>query len=130
MDGQIEEVTLSLSGITVQWRPDNLTYRLVPEPDIEPEWMQWLGRVERVAVRMGGDIWARPGWCVLVGESPPERLNNKPVVRLADGSEIGATRLGRLWIAEWIGNGKPVTIGFGRAEVELYAFINQRPVIS
>jgi hypothetical protein len=130
MDEYIEEVILSLSGLTIQWRPSDNRYRTSLERETAAEWTEWTGRAESVSVRVDGDIWSRPSWCVLVGEVPAGRLNRNPVVRAAGGSQIGVTRLGHLWIAEWTGSGQPVTIEFGRAGRDLYAFVIPRPVRS
>ncbi|MCW2526067.1 MAG: hypothetical protein JWM76_927 [Pseudonocardiales bacterium] len=130
MDGQIEEVTLSLSGLTVQWRPGDSRYRTFLDRVTAGEWTEWTGRAENVVVCVDGDIWNRPSWCVLVGEIPAGRLNRNPIVRTADGSRMVVTRIGHLWTTEWIGDGKPVTIEFGRAGRELYAYVIPRPVRS
>jgi hypothetical protein len=107
---EVLEEVLPISGLVLQWQLDSDRWRVLPDrlDEADAGWFPWSGEVNAV-IRADGDVWNRPSWLVLWGESQA----GPPTVLLTDGTPLPVVALGRLWATEWVGQGEPVTMQFG-----------------
>lgn len=108
---RVEEIALPLSGRIFQWRTSDNHWRRLTERSDESDvdWEPWTGD-SSVQLEADGDVWSHPSWLLAWGELPA--TGQIEISHADDGTTIPHSSVGRIWAAEWIGQGAPISIEY------------------
>ncbi|MRH88387.1 hypothetical protein GFY24_13185 [Nocardia sp. SYP-A9097] len=118
---QSDEIVLPVSGLRVEWRPDDERFRIRPSGPSgtgtrgQP-WREWLGHSD-MAVGASGPIPQDPEatWWAVWGEY----IGNDVQVTLNDQSRPEVLVFGKLWICEGRGREREATVVTAGRQAEI-----------
>lgn len=117
-----DEIVLPISGLRVEWRATDQHFRIHPAENADldappPPWRTWSGH-DNMVVGASGPIPQEPQamWWAVWGEY----TGNDVRVILADQSRPELLIFGRLWICEWRGPEREVTVVTAGQQAEIH----------